>query len=286
MRRRLLPALIVSGLAALRAAEVPAAAPSAGCGRSPPDRPPTTFVVEGVPRQAITVVPKRYRPEQPHALVFAFHGRTNDNAAARRYFDLEDAAAAPTVFVYPAGLPDRSGRFTWADPGDPADALRDFAFFDTMLETLARAYCLDRDAVFVVGHSLGATFANSLACARGERLRGLASVAGGIHPALCSGGVAALLVHNPDDRLVPVTEGRRARDVLLGDAREPLTLGSRDIGDFACQLYAERSEEADPDPVFWCLHHEDRTRWNRSYPHRWPDGAATAIMRFFETLPG
>ena len=84
--------------------------------------------------------------------------------------------------------------------------------------TSPSAICVDLDAVFVVGHSLGASFANSLACARGGQVRAVGSVAGGIDGTACTGRAAALLLHNPADRAVPISEGLRARDALLGDA--------------------------------------------------------------------
>jgi polyhydroxybutyrate depolymerase len=227
-------------------------------------------------------VPAVRRPGRPHPLVLAFHGRTNDNADVRRYFGLEEAAEEPALFVYPAGLPDGGGRFTWSEPADPAGALRDYALFDAILDGMAATYCVDLDRVFVVGHSLGATFANSLACARGGRVRALASVAGGIAPGACSGEVAALLLHNPEDRLVPLGEGERARDALLGGpgrAREPVV--ERDLGGFACRQYGPGEA-----PLLWCLHAQNMTPRNRFYPHQWPRGAAGAIMGFFAARAG
>jgi poly(3-hydroxybutyrate) depolymerase len=50
-----------------------------------------------------------------------------------------------------------------------------------------------------MGHSLGASFANSLACARTDRFRAVAAVAGGITPSDCLREVAALLLHNRRD---------------------------------------------------------------------------------------
>jgi pimeloyl-ACP methyl ester carboxylesterase len=90
---------------------------------------------------------------------FAFHGRTNDNVQARRYFGLEEAAHGSTIFVYPAALPDRTGGFAWADPADPPDAVRDFELFDVILDRITSTYCIDLDPVYVVGHSLGAQHA-------------------------------------------------------------------------------------------------------------------------------
>jgi polyhydroxybutyrate depolymerase len=278
--RRTLIALVVCGAAGLSAAPGGATEPSSGCG-APPQKPPQTFEVAGQERRAIVVVPKDYKADRPHALLFAFHGRTNDNARARRYFGLERAAAGPTIYIYPAGLRDRTGKFTWADPDDPPDALRDFALFDVIFDRIASAYCVDRDAVYVVGHSLGASFANSLACARADQIRGVAAVAGGIAPSDCSDHVAALLLHNPRDQAVRVSEGERARDALLGQPSEAIEPVRRRFAGFDCNRYGDAVN-----PILWCLHTQDFTPRGRFYPHQWPRGAAEAVHRFFGSLAG
>jgi polyhydroxybutyrate depolymerase len=280
MLLRVVLAFLTSCVGALAATAPVAAEPSSGCG-APPTRPPETFHVAGRERHAIVVLPKAFRANRPHALVFAFHGRTNNNVRARRYFGLEEAAHGSTIFVYPAALPDRTRGFAWTDPADPPGALRDFELFDVILDRIASNYCIDLDAVYVVGHSLGASFANSLACARAQRIRGVASVAGGIASPDCSGGVAALLLHNPHDRAVPLKEGERARDVLLGRAGGAAKWVGRRIGAFECRRYGDREN-----PLFWCLHAQDVTARGRYYPHQWPEGAAQGIIEFFDLLVG
>ncbi len=267
-------AAAICGLAGL----AEAAQPSPGCGGSPGE-PPTRYEIAGRARQAIVALPADYDHRMPHALVVAFHGRTNSNERVQGYFDLEDAARQPTIYVYPAGLPDRSGGFTWSDPGDRADSLRDFAFFDRILDRMGRAYCLDLDSVFVVGHSLGASFANSLACARADRIRGVASVAGGIAPSDCRREVAVLLMHNPADKAVPISEGVRAREVLLGNPLELQARMRERLGSFDCDEY-----RAGADPLVWCPYYQSLTRRGSYYPHQWPRGANELIMGFFAAL--
>jgi polyhydroxybutyrate depolymerase len=278
--RRLLLTFVVISTAGLAAAGAIAEEPSSGCG-APPARPPETFHVAGRERHAIVVLPGAYRSNRPHSLVFAFHGRTNDNVQARRYFGLEQAGHGSTIYVYPAALRDRIGRFTWAERGDPPDALRDYALFDVILDRITSAYCVDLDAVYVVGHSLGASLANSLACARAKQIRGVASVAGSIAPSNCSGAVAALLLHNPHDRAVPLSEGERARDVLLGRPGGATKWVGRHVGAFECHRYGDREN-----PLFWCLHAQDVTARSRYYPHQWPEGAAQGIIEFFDLIVG
>ncbi|NBB71440.1 MAG: hypothetical protein GVY33_14160 [Alphaproteobacteria bacterium] len=217
-----------------------------------------------------------------HDLVVAFHGRTNDHAQVRGYFDLEAHARRPTVVVYPSALPVAHPPRAWHDPGDHGGALRDFALFDAIVRETTRRYCVDPERVFVVGHSLGASFANALACTRGRTVRAAASVAGGIATARCEGAAAALLVHHPADRLVPIEVGRRARDTLL--AHRGLAGAGSTAVDFA-GLACRRWGDAGTAPVLWCRHDETSTRDGRYYPHRWPSTAGAAFMRFFDERP-
>jgi polyhydroxybutyrate depolymerase len=276
----LVAVLLGAATAALADEAAPAAEPSPGCGTAP-SPPPEHFTIAGTERAAIVVLPDAYDNDHPHPLVFGFHGRTNENTQVRRYFGLEQAATMRAIYVYPQGLADDTGRFTWADPGDAADELRDYALFDTILDEVAGAYCVDLAAVFVAGHSLGATFANSVACARADIVRGVASVAGGIDPAPCPEDVAALLLHNPRDEAVPVSEGERARDHLLPETDRLAATEPRSLGGFDCRQYTEGDN-----PLLWCLYRQDMTRSGRFYPHQWPDGAAETIMRFFQDLRG
>ena len=256
---------------------------SAGCGEPPSREAPASVVVDGRQRGLITVVPESYDAGQPHDLVVAFHGLTNSNADVRGYYDLEDHAPRPAVFVYPSGLPAGEGRRSWSDPGDPASELRDYALFDAIVARLEREYCIDRDRVFAVGHSLGAWFVNSLGCARGGVLRGTGAVAGGISSSECTGPVAAVVVHNPKDRLVDFFRGEEVRDLLLRrnglaeDSGQP----EAGAGPLNCIRYGGPDHRH---PVLWCPHTHDRTRGNRYYPHQWPAQTGPLIMTFFDTL--
>jgi Poly(3-hydroxybutyrate) depolymerase len=272
----------VSGIATELVNNVAAQQKSAGCGLPAPDAPPATVTVAGRKRDIIAVVPTDYRPDRPHDLVIAFHGRTNSNAEVRRYFDLERHATEPTIFVYPASLQDSRGLNTWADPGDKPESLRDFKLFDAVLEALSEAYCLDTGSVFVVGHSLGASFAISLACARGGAIRGLASVGGGLsRTPQCSGPVAAMVMHNPRDAQVPIAEGLRVRRSLLAQDDLPGDSAPDFPQRFNCRRYGPEKEG---NPVLWCPLADDWTASGRFYPHQWPTGTGEAIMTFFGRL--
>jgi len=245
---------------------------------------PERLLVRGRERLVLTHAPGPPGSE-PRDLVIAFHGRTNDAAQARRYFRL-DEALPEAIIAYPQALRANPNAFAWGDPGDPADALRDFALVDAIVDTFGRARCIDLGRVFVVGHSLGAYFANDVACALGDRVRAVASVAGGLQGTTCVAGTAALLLHHPDDPLVPLGAGERARDAFRlanGVAEAPASPAAHPaLAPLRCVRYGD--DDA-PHPVVWCAHDDAISPGGRYDPHTWPAGAAAAVAAFFRQLP-
>ena len=271
----------------LAAVAAPAPAPSvernwsAGCGRPPPD-PLARLSLAGRERQLITVIPENYHANRPHRLVFAFHGRTNANHQVRRYYEIE-GVWEDAIIIYPQGLP-RGNGYSWSDAGDRASNLRDYAFFDAMLEHFSANYCLNLDQVYALGHSLGGWFSSSLGCARGDQLRAVASLGGSISVSECRGNVAAMVIHNPNDRLVPFAQGEATRDVFLTQNNLNLQAQTSTPQFLACQQYGGGSHPSSH-PVKWCPHRNDHSYSGRYYPHNWPDGAGQAMLEFFGSLP-
>lgn len=254
---------------------------SAGCGNPTPPTPPASVRINDDRRPFLLTVPKGYTPRTPHKLLVAFHGRTNNNEQVRDYMGL-DRNGEGFIIVYPQGVSRADGSFSWSDTGDSAKSLRDFALFDAIVEEIASQYCIDRDEIFVAGHSLGAWFASTLACARGDVIRGSAVVAGGISVTTCGGPAAALLFHHTDDKLVPFSEGERNRDKKIEQnmcSNETKTVW---IGAFECQEYQDCRTG---NPVTFCpstLGHGFEGVGNNT--HTWPRPTGQAVMEFFRGL--
>lgn len=247
------------------------ALPSSGCGNAHPL--PEAIPVQEVERTFITSGLDT-DDSAPQQLVLAFHGRTSTNLQVRRYYGLEPYAN--TIFVYPSGLVSMDG-FSWSDSeGAPDDAL-----FNAVLDLFARDTCLDLTRVFVVGHSLGASFANSLACTQGDRIRAVGSLGGGISADRCRGKTAAVVFHNPDDRLVPVSEGLQVRDRFLAQNMLEPPASPSEPASFNCERYGSAGT---PFPVVWCPHPFDYAYDGTYYPHNWPRGTGRVIMDFFNGL--
>ncbi|MEM6431885.1 MAG: S-layer homology domain-containing protein [Deinococcota bacterium] len=252
---------------------------SAGCGRPAPT-PLASLRVGGRDRQLITVVPDSYDPNSAFKLVFAFHGRTNANHQVRRYYGIENHWT-DALIVYPQGLP-RGDGYSWSDVSDRASSLRDYALFDALLEYYSANYCLDLDHVYALGHSLGGWFSSSLGCARGDKLRAIASLGGSISISECQGNVAAMVIHNPSDRLVPVAQGEATRDLFLTQNNLALQARATVPENLRCERYGDAGTNT---PVLWCPHTNDHGYNGRYYPHNWPNGTGTAILDFFASLP-
>ncbi len=239
---------------------------SAGCGLAAPGVVPTSSIIDGIRQTYITDVPSNYDPNTPIALTFAWHGRTNSNSRVRSYYKVYEASAGQTIMVYPAGV-------------GPWNVQRDVVLFDQLLAEFSQNYCVDMDRIYVIGHSLGAWFTNSLACVRGDVIRASGSLGGGTTQTDCAGPVAAITKHNPADRLSSFADGLRARDQHLAqNACRAATVAYQSPNKANCVEYTECAPDL---PVVWCPHTEDYS-WGDYYPHGWPRWTGEEIWDFFE----
>lgn len=158
---------------------------------------------------------------------------------------------------------------------------RDVAVFDQLLKEFSENYCIDLDRVYVVGHSLGSWFTNSLACVRGDVIRASGSLGGGTTQNTCSGPVAAITMHNPKDDLSPFSDGIKARDLHL--AQNACGLKTVDYSSPEKAHCVEYTDCTSGAPVVWCPHTEDRS-WGDYYPHGWPKWTGSEIWKFFQSL--
>lgn len=183
---------------------------TSGCGRTvAAGRVSIETEVAGVRRTYAVVVPDSDDARRPLPVVFVFHGLGGDGSQVRSYMSLESVAGAEALHVFPDGLPTAAagGRTAWS----PSDV----GFVDAMLAELGAAYCVDEARVFAMGHSYGAYMTNLVGCERGNVIRGIAPVSGGIVGGSCRGAVPAWIAHGTSDSTVPASEGSAARDAWL-----------------------------------------------------------------------
>ena len=168
------------------------AMPSAGCGmvatqalHSWVEQP--KMMVKGVARQWWLWLPSNYQASKPYPVVFLFHGcGSPDNVVP-----MQNATNDQAILVRGAGINDGC----WDQGPDGVD----MTFFDQMLEAVSAQRCADTKRIFAVGYSSGSWLVNSLDCRRASKLRGAASVSGGVQSNKCSGEIARIFIHDSND---------------------------------------------------------------------------------------
>ncbi len=133
--------------------------------------------------------------------------------------------------------------------GSTTAALDAVALFDAMLSEVSNNYCVDANRVFSFGYSSGSFMSHSLACVRGDVLRGVATIAGRSAGQNCVGSVASLLIHDRDDPTVAIGASEAARDRDLERNGCDATVPTTPSGNEPCELYAGCTSGL---PVVWC----------------------------------
>lgn len=174
--------------------------------------------VAEVEREYRLVVPKSADPAKPAPLVFAFHGLGGGMDTMPLQTRLDDLAAKQGfLLVYPQGLEKR-----WQLR---VDDNRDLPFFDALLGHLVKVRKVDPDRVYATGMSNGGYFSMLLASQRSEVLAAVAPHSGGLG-VLAARGIGAkrklplMIIHGDEDGVVPVAEGRAARDTFKKEGHE------------------------------------------------------------------
>lgn len=221
-----------------------------------------TTTVGGVSRHYLVFVPSSYDASTPTRLIFVFHGLGGDGALIRNYFGFEAEADGQALFVYPDGLQVQGGT-GWA--------ASDLPFVDTMVAELSDAYCVDLARVFATGHSYGGYMSNLVACQRGDLVRAIAPVSGGLLTNACTEPVAAWIAHGDADATVDDSQGIAARDRWVTLNGCATTTSATDPA--PCVTYDGCTEGY---PVTWCSFEGGH------YPL--PDFTQQAIWDFFEAL--
>lgn len=205
------PAAAAALIAALALAACGRAHPSAGAsGHLSPDE-----LVASRPYQIH--VPTTYTPGTPVPLVVLLHGYGASGAQQSAYFGFDALAQARGVLVaYPDGTLDRDGRRFWNATDACCDlygsGVDDVAYLTAVLDDVERRYEVDRDRVYLVGHSNGGFMAHRMACDLASRVVAVVALAGDVwtDPTRChpASPVAVLQVHGDRDLVIPYDGGQ------------------------------------------------------------------------------
>ncbi len=249
------------------------------CKAPQPNSAPTSVAVNGVQRSIITDIGKNYNQNEPTKLIIAFHGRTNPNTLVRTYYKVDRASDGNIIMVYPSWLPEEWPTRSRQNPGDKPNSLRDYALFDKIVQEFSEEYCINKDEIYVVWHSLGGWFTNTLWCARWNIIRGIGSVGWSITSrTTCTWPTSAIIMHHPEDNLASFAGWEAARNALLTQNQCDINQTEPTWPEWGnCVTYTSCIAGSS---VVRCPH-SDSTENGRYYPHTRPDFAGKAIRDFF-----
>ncbi len=209
----------------------------------------TTFDLEhdGVERTFRLTAPVDPGSE-PLPVVVALHG-AGGSAVTLSYLTGFDLAAADGAFVLvePNGTgPDETSR-TWnagSCCGPSVGTVDDVGFLAAMLDRVAEDVAVDPERVYLAGFSNGGMLAYRAACELGDRVAGIAVVAGTMNVEECAApaAVPVLHVHGENDTVVPFGGGESS----YGDPRVPPWYNTP--VEEAVQFWAER-DGCSPEPT-------------------------------------
>lgn len=220
-----------------------------------------TLTIADKERKFNLFVPSGYSNSREYSLAIATHGRTNSKDQVQKYMGL-DKWQTDFIIAYPAGLPAASwSGFSWSEK-------ENMTFVDAITKHISDNYCINRNQIYAVGHSLGGWMAQRIACLRWEFISGLAVVGSGGYTGTCSGPVPSLFFQNVDDHLSSYASGISARNTRLktNECDESSTENVQ-IGPLTCTKYNKCSLGNE---VVWC---EGYTGYNGD-PHSWPTGGS------------
>lgn len=136
----------------------------------------------------VDAVTRTYRLVLPHDLpasapiVFAFHGKGDSPESMATYSQLDRLADDERfILIYPEGM---NGDWEISSREDSDKLNQDIDYFDKLLDYISDKHSVDRNRVYVVGFSNGASFARLLSYARPEKIAAVVAHSGPHNPNL------------------------------------------------------------------------------------------------------
>jgi len=171
------------------------------------------------------------------------------------------------IYVTPQGLDAGSNGAGWQNTNGV-----DIEFTKGMLADVQGKYCVDNSRIFSVGFSYGGMMSFAVGCEMSDVFRAIAPMSGALYSdPQCKGTgphVAMWGSHGTSDTVVPIDNGRAARDKIL--AQNHCGTTTQPVDPSPCVKY----DGCDPGyDVTWC-------EWDG--PHGIPSFGSAAIAAFFK----
>jgi len=169
--------------------------------------------VGGMTRTYYVQLPSSYTPGKPYPVVFQFHPLGGSAEQALTEYRIS-SGLPDAIYVTPQGLTGSDGNAGWANPQGV-----DIDFTKAMLANVQDNYCVDNARIFSVGFSYGGMMSFAVGCELSDVFRAIAPMSGALYSDFnCAGTKHAIAMwgsHGLSDNVVPIADGRAARDKIL-----------------------------------------------------------------------
>ena len=162
---------------------------------------PATIMSGDILRKYRVHTPSDYTADRRYPMVVIFDGMdgTSQRAEIKSGFN-----ETPVLAIYPDALIGTTGVTAWQGAPYSPEGVNDVQFISDMLSKLTKEFCVDTDAIYLVGMSNGAGFAHLAACELDDKIAGFAGISGAYYqPCTHTPAQRMLYIHSADDRLVP-----------------------------------------------------------------------------------
>lgn len=160
-----------------------------------------TVESDNLPRSYRVHTPSDYTADHRYPVVIVFDGL---NGTSQRAESESGFNEVPALTVYPDARIGTAGVTAWQGAPYSPEGVNDVQFVGDMLAQLVNEFCIDTDAVYLVGMSNGAGFAHLAACELRGKIAGIAGISGAYYqPCTHTSAPRALYIHSVDDTLVP-----------------------------------------------------------------------------------
>ncbi len=148
--------------------------------------PQTTPILIGGLRPVTVDLPSTYNAAVATALVIGLHGFTDDNLFLDSNFRLKNWAHSNNmIYIAPNGIFNSVGWRFWKATDACCDIVGagpdDGAYIISLLDEASKVVNIDKNRVFIVGHSNGGFMGERIACDYASRIAGVISLGGAGH---------------------------------------------------------------------------------------------------------
>jgi len=162
------------------------------------------------------VLPTGYAAARPAPLVILLHSYGGSGEQMVNYLQFTAAANSnKIIYVAPDGTKDGDGKKFWnATPGCcnfGGSKINDTHYISDIITQVESSYAIDKNRVFVIGHSNGGFMSQNVGCNLSDQVAGIVSIAGAQYAdaSTCSPSdpINVLQIHGTLDLTVPYSGG-------------------------------------------------------------------------------